>query len=180
MEFKKLKEGEVLSEQQFYTVRKIGSEKVQLTNDKGEDIIVDKKYVDTCLTSANQYDTSKTVNKTEAAAIFLAQSGIAMTVNFNKQVKEADVVKEILEAYSTSTPKEIEAKVKKSVKAALSGVERTMVGRHYGELNELGRVQFIDMEEKKVTGKDYDSRLRLVDPRGINWFIVKGVKYTVK
>jgi hypothetical protein len=47
-------------------------------------------------------------------------------------------------------------------------------------MNELGRVQFIDMEEEKTPGKDYDSRQRQVDPRSINWFISRGIKYTVK
>lgn len=180
MNFKKLKTGNVLSEQQFYTVEKIVGEKVQLKNDFGTAIVVDKGYVESCLQSADQYTEERKVNKTEAAALFLAHSGVAITVNFNKQVKDTDVVKEIMTAYEGSTPKGMEIAVKKAVKEALTGVERTMVGRHYGELNELGRVQFVDMEEAKTAGKDYDTRLRLVDPRGINWFISRGIKYTVK
>lgn len=180
MKFKNLKKGEVLSEQQFYKVEKISGDKVQLKNDNGENIVVDNKYVESCLLSATQHMSEKTVNKTEAAAIFLSQAGVAITVNFNKQVKEADVVKDIMSTYADSAPKVFEAAVKKAVKAALVGTERTMVGRHYGDMNELGRVQFIDMEEEKTPGKDYDSRQRQVDPRSINWFISRGVKYIVK
>lgn len=180
MKFKSLKTNEVLSEQQFYKVVKTSGDKVQLKNDNGEMIVVDSKYVESCLTSAQQYSSEKTVNKTEAAAIFISQAGVAITVNFNKQVKEADVVKEIMTTYEGSAPKVFEAAVKKAVKNALSGIERTMVGRHYGDMNELGRINFIDMEEEKTPGKDYDSRLRQVDPRSINWFICRGVKYNVK
>lgn len=178
--FPKLRQGEVLSEQQFYTVKKIVGNKVQLENDNKENIVVTSDYAESCLISAAQFKEEKAVTKTEAASIFLSQAGTAITVNFNKQVKEADVVKDIMTTYESSTPKVFETAVKKAVKDALVGTERTMVGRHYGELNELGRVQFIDMEEQKAAGKDYDSRLRQVDPRSINWFISRGVKYTVK
>lgn len=180
MNFKNLKKGEVLSETQFYSVVKVQGEKVQLKNDTGTDIVVDSKYVETCLTSANQYKNEKTVNMTEAAAVFINSTNVAVTVNFNKQVKESDVVAEIMTAYEGSTIKAMETAVKKAVKSALVGTERTMVGRHYGGLNELGRVQFTDMEADKTPGKDYDSRLRLVDPRTINWFISRGTKYNVK
>lgn len=180
MKFNKLKVKEVLSETQYYVVQKISGNKVQLVNDQGENIVVDDKYVENCLLSASQFTTEKVVTKTEAAQIFLNSSGVAITVNFNKQVKDTDVVKEIMDTYSSSTPKAFEAALKKAIKSALIGTERTMVGRHYGDLNELGRVQFIDMEEIKLAGKEYDSRLRQVDPRGINWIIVKNIKYTVK
>ena len=54
-----------------------------------------------------------------------------------------------------------------------------MIGRHYGEVTEFGRIKFIDMEEEKTPGT-YDNRIRQVDPRTINWFIARGVKYEVK
>jgi hypothetical protein len=180
MNFKQLKKGDVLSETQFYTVEAINADKVQLKNDQGTNIVVDKNYAESCLLSANQFTKDVTVNKTEAAAKFLANPDVAITVNFNKQVKEADVVKEIMDTYGNSTPKEFETKLKKTIKTGLVGEARTMVGRHNGELNDLGRVNFIDMEEKRDASKDYDTRTRLVDPRGINWFIVKGIKYIVK
>ena len=180
MKFNKLKKDDICSETQFYTVSKIVGDKVQLRNDSGTDIVVDNKYAEACLNSADQFTSEEKITMTEAAAKFIASTGVAITVNFNKQVKEADVVKEIMEAYSSSTPKEIESKVKKSIKSALTGIERVMRGRHYGSMNELGRIQFIDMEEPRDSAKDYDPRMRLVDPRTINWFICRGVKYVVK
>lgn len=180
MNYKNLKPGEILSEQQFYKVVKTSGNKVQLKNDNGEDIVVDDKYVESCLTSAVQYKDEKTITMTEAAAQFISHTGVAITVNFNTKVKETDVVKEIMTAYEGSTNKGMETAVKKAVKNAMVGTERTMSGRHYGAMNELGRIQFTDMEAEKTPGKEYDSRLRLVDPRTINWFISRGTKYTVK
>lgn len=177
--FKDLKDGEVLSETQFYKVTKKAGNKVQLVNDLGENIVVDDKYVESCLTSANQFKSTSSVNKTDMANLFISNPGVAMTVNFNKQVKETDVVAELMKAYETSTPSTISSVFKKTVKRALEGEERSMVGRHFGEMSELGRVQFVDMEAPKATS-GYDARLRQVDPRTINWLIVKGVKYTVK
>lgn len=185
VKFKSLKEGEKLSETQHYSVVKIKGEKVQLRNDFGEDIVVDSAYVEKCLLSASQYDSEKTVNKTEAAQMFLANPGIVLTVNFNTKVDEKEVKSSLYELYPNKGGKILsEADFKKKVNEALKGVvtgkERTMVGRHFGELNDLGRVNFIDMEEERDFTKIYDNRQRQVDPRTINWMIIKGVKYNVK
>jgi hypothetical protein len=179
--FSNLKVGEVLSETQFYVVEKLVGENVQVKPDSGESIILDKKYAEQFLTSASQIlDADVKITKTEAAAKFIGNPNVAMTVNFNKQVKEADLVKEIQDAYDSSTPKEFSERLKKGVKKGMNGEERTMIGRHFGSVDDFGRVQFIDMEISKGANKNYDERLRLVDPRTINWFILRGVKYIVK
>ena|SRR3990167_11301498 len=170
----------VLSETQYYQVVKKSGDKVQLVNDSGENIIVDKNYVENCLTSANQFTEEKTVTKTEAANIFLSNPNVAMTVNFNKQVKDTEVVKEIMEAYEGSSVKTMESAIKKAVKRALEGEERTMIGRHSSSQDEYGRVHFVDMSVTKDVSKSYDVRQRLVDTRTLNWLVVNGIKYTVK
>ena len=178
--FSILKPKEVLSETQFYTVEKIEGTQVRLLTDSGQAIKVDKAYVEELLLSASQFSKEETISRTELAQKFLSSSGVAMTVNFNKQVKEADVVKEIMEKISNASLKDIEKAVKVGVKKALEGEERVMVGRHFGEINEFGRVSFIDMEQTKAAQTNYDSRLRQVDPRTLNWIIVRGVKYKAK
>lgn len=178
--FKNLKNGEVLSETQYYKVVKKSGNKVQLVNDLGENIVVDNNYVNTCLTSAAQFEKEEKISKTEAAAMFIANPYTAIMANFNKQVKEADVVKEIMTVYEDSTPKTMGEAVKKAVRRALHGEERTIVGRHTGNQDEFGRVNFTDMELEKDPTKDYDTRLRLVDPRTLNWFILRNTKYLVK
>jgi 3-dehydroquinate dehydratase len=183
--FETLKTGQALSEIQYYKVEKIAGEKVQLKNDFNEMIVVDRKYVEKCLISAHDFSEEQKVSKTEAATIFLQNKGMVMSVNFNKKVDEKAAKESIYELYANKGGKVLsEADYKKKVNAALKsileGEERTMVGRHFGELNELGRVNFIDMEVEKDPSKEYDNRQRQVDPRTINYMIIKGVKYTVK
>ncbi len=179
-DFKKVTKGTKFSETQYYTVNKVVGGQVELENEAGEAIVVDKGYVENCLVSADQYTKEETVNKTTATEIFVGNPGVVMSVSYQKQVKEADVLAEIKGAYENSTPKEIEAKLKKAIKTALNGTERLIVGRHNGAQDGFGRYHFTDMEIPKDASKTYDVRQRLVDPRGINWIIVKGVKYTVK
>ena len=183
--FKLLKEGSVLSENQYYSVVKIKGNQVQLKNDYGEDIVVNEDYVNSCLISADQFTETKTVNKTEAAQIFLNNPSVVMQVSFQKQVKEADVKAAMHALYPNKGGKILsEAEYKKQVntilKEALDGVERVITGRHFGELNDLGRVNFIDMEIEKDASKGFDNRQRQTDPRTINWLCVKNVKYIVK
>lgn len=184
--FKDLKVGEKLSETQFYSVVKIAGDKVQIKNDGGADIVVDKNYVENCLTSASQFTSEETITRTEAAAKFIASAGVGMTVNFNTQVKEKDAIDQLGQIYPNKGGKmlseaDYKTKVKDIISSVITGKERTMVGRHYGSVNEFGRVSFVDMEiTKDDTKTDYDSRTRQVDPRTINWMIIRDVKYKTK
>jgi hypothetical protein len=177
---KTIKVGDVCSETQFYTVEKVNSTDVVLKNDDGESITVGKDYAEMFLSSASESFSEEKLSRTELIEKFLISTGVALTANFNKQVKEADVVKEIQESYENSTPKDFTTKLKKSVKKALEGEERVMIGRHWGSKDEFGRIHFTDMQIQKDTSKSYDTRQRLVDPRTLNWFVCRGVKYSVK
>ena len=175
-----VKTGQKFSETQFYSVVKIAGNKVQLVNDNGENIVVDKNYIDKCLHSADSYTEEVKIGKTEMAETFINNSRVAMTVCFFKQVKEADVTIEILESIKDAKISEIEKAVKKGVKKAIIGEERVMVGRHYGAVDEFGRIHFVDMEIERDITKSYDNRMRLVDPRTIKYLIVNNVKYILK
>ncbi len=184
-DFKKLKTGSKLSETQYYVVEQVKNNDVLLRTDLGELINVNPTYVEKCLVSADQYNDEKTMSKTDITNLFLSSTNVALTVNYNKQVKEDEVKKQLYALYPNKGGKILsEAEFKKRIATAVSdalvGEERTMVGRHYGSQDEFGRVRFIDMEETRDLSKDYDTRQRLVDPRTINWLILKGVKYNVK
>lgn len=183
--FTKLKPNEKLSETQYYTVEKISGNKVQLKNDLGENIVVDASYVESCLVSANQFSSEKVMSKTDLTNLFLSSTNVAMTVNYNKQIKEDEVKKQLHGLYPNKGGKilseaDFKKKVNEALSSALVGEERTMIGRHYGSQDEFGRVRFIDMEQPKDETKDYDTRQRLVDPRTLNWMILRGIKYKVK
>jgi hypothetical protein len=172
--FDKVKVGDVFSEVQHYKTVKIAGGKVQLKNGLNQDIVVDSKYVEDCLISGNQFTTEEKVNKTDLTKLFLQNPNTVFTVSFNKQVKEADVVKEIMESYEGSTPKTMGDAIKKAVKRGLTGEERVLVGYHTGLQDDFGRLQVWDMN---ITD---GNPTRLVDTRSLNWLICKGIKYIVK
>jgi len=128
---------------------------------------------------------SKKVGKTVLAELFLRNTRTIMTVNFNKQLDIDSAKKAIKELYANKggnllSQSDYEQEVDKIVPQVLSGEERTMIGRHYANVNDLGYVQFIDMEIPKDSDKDYDNRIRLVDSKRINWLIVNDTKYIRK
>jgi hypothetical protein len=178
--FKQLKVGEVLSETSFYTVEKIVAGQVQLATESGESVVLDKGYTESFLKSASQANNTKVISKTELAALFLANANVAMSLSFNKQVKEEDVLAELISTHENSAPKDVKKKFQETLKKSLKGEERIIEGRHHGNQDDFGRVQFIDMKVAKDKTKSYDTRNRLVDPRGINWLIVGNTKYVVK
>ena len=180
--FKSLVVGEVLSETQYYKVEKIAGNRAQFLTDNGDRVVLDESYVNNLLASAQQFEKTEKVTKTALAEIFMKNARVAMTVQFNKQVKPEDVSKGIVALYDKMGIGMTKADFTKQVKKALNlkGEERVMVGRHYGTTDVNGRVHFIDMNVDKAAGKDYDTRQRLVDPRTLNYIIVNNVKYQVK
>ena len=181
--FKELKVGEVLSETQFYTVDKVKGDKVQLSTDSGENIVVNKTYAESFLASSAQHTSVEKITRTELTEKVVTSPRIAMTVNFNKKVDIKDVKKALHALYPNKGGRiASEAAFKKNVNKAidLKGEERTMIGRHYGTTDSTGRLQFVDMKAIRKVGVDYDSRQRLVDPRTLNWAIIAGIKYQVK
>ncbi len=168
------------------SVIKVAGERVQLRTDGGENVVLDRGYVESLLSSASQYEKEEVKTKTEMANLFLSSREVAITVNFNTQVKEKDAVDQLKDIYPNkggkmSSEADYMKKVSEIISSVITGKERTMVGRHYGSQNEFGRVNFIDMEiDRDMTKPEYDSRTRQVDPRGINWMIIKGVKYKTK
>jgi hypothetical protein len=185
--FSKLKKGSKLSETQFYSVTDIRPGEIDAVNDLGEEITLSEEYVEGLLVSADQYNETKQMSRTEIINLFMSSTNVACTANYNKKVDEKEVLKQLNALYPNAGGKilskaDYEAAVKKNLADALEGEERTIVGRHYGRLDDYGRLKFIDMQAKGGYDdvKDYDTRTRLVDPRTINWIIVRGVKYEVK
>lgn len=166
MKFSELVEGEYLSETQYYKVEKVAGNKVQLKPEGGASIIVDKAYAETFLNSSVQFSKTEGVNRTRAVEIFLGSTRVAMTVNFNKQLDLAKAKREIIASQNVSMQL-----FKKRVGELLTGEERTMTGKHFGAVDNNGRIVFTDANASGV---------RTVDPRTINWLIVGGVKYVVK
>lgn len=185
IKFNEIKKTSKLSEVQYYQVVDVKNNELVLSNDYGEKISVSRSYVESCLISSDQFNSEEKKTKTELAEIFLSNPGVIMTVNYHKQVDKDAVKKEIANLYPNKggkilAEKDYVKKVNDLLKTALEGEERTAVGRHSSGRDDFGRVHFIDMEKEKDKNKSYDTRQILVDPRTINWLIIRGIKYSKK
>ena len=181
--FGSLQPGNILGESQYYVVEKIAGDRVQLKTDAGS-VVVDKGYVEKYLNSAEQFTTEEKITKTQIADILINNPRIVMTVAFYKQDKPK--TKKAFEAEKQTKIEEIKSAPIGKVESLLNdlienpiltyipGELRIMKGRHYGEIDELGRIQFVDME---IADKN---NMRQVDPRTVQWIIVGDKKYTLK
>lgn len=182
--------GSILSETSFYVVEGVSGGKVSVTDDFGHKITLSEKYVNEITISADQYETEETKSMTELAEIFINSPRIALTVEF--VTKDLEKTKKDFNAEKLAKITEIQNATLKNAESLLSdlienpitkvipGKLRVMKGRHYGYIDDLGRVAFIDMEIARDTTKAYDTRLRHVDPRTIQTLIINKVKYTLK
>jgi hypothetical protein len=168
-----IKKGDKWSRFSYGEITDINGEDVQLKNEHGQQWWISKALLENEFSFASSIEETKRINQTELSSLVIGNPGVVMTVNFNKKVDEKDVAEIILEARPATL-----VGAKKLAKDILKGEERTIVGRHVNSIDEMGRLQFIDMELERDTSKEYDTRLRKVDPRTINWVIFKNVKYT--
>lgn len=190
MNTKNLKVGEILSETSFYTIKNIKDNAVELIDDLGNSLTISKKYIEKIINSADFFEATEEKTMTELAELFINSPRIAMTVAFfkkdqakTKKAYEAEKkakIEEIQSARVADVPKLLNDLIENPLSKVIPGELRIMKGRHYGSIDELGRIQFIDMEQSRDASKDYDTRLRQVDPRTIQYIIVGGVKYQLK
>lgn len=186
-----LKRGDRLSETQYYEVLGVVPglrPSIDVVNERGMRMNITGKIVEEGMYSASQFTTEVQVTKTELAELLGTAGDAILTVHFCKQLKEKDVVSEILTAATSlfgSKPiatalKDLGRTVRSSVKKGLKGEGRTLVGYRIGSEPLLGRTHMIDVEIENDTSKSYDPRMRLVDHRTLEWIILRGVKYIVK
>lgn len=186
-----LQKGAILSETSFYTVRGVLPDgTVELTDDLGNDLKISSQYVESILNSADQFSREEKGSMTKLAELFINSPRVAMTVAYFKQDKKKLVkdfkaekeakIKEIQEASLSNASKLLEDLIENPISRIIPGELRVMKGRHYGKVDDLGRIAFTDMEQDKGSKSDYDARLRQVDPRTIQYVIVGGTKYTLK
>lgn len=185
----KVKVGEILSETSFFVVQQVGVSGVTVNDDLGNTLNISHEYVDKILNSADNYTSEENRTTTQLADIFINNPRVAMTVAFYKKdtpktktalkkEKEAMVAR-FQEARVSDIAGLVEEFINNPITATIPGELRIMKGRHYGNMDDLGRIQFVDMEAARGTG-EHDGRNRQVDPRTITYVIVNGVKYNLK
>lgn len=189
MDIKKLEIGSILSETSFFTVQKIEGNNVEVKDDNGNVLGISKEYVEQILNSADIYENEEKKTMTELAELLNNSPRIAMTVAFykkdeqkTKKLYEAEKqakIDEIQNAKVADVPRLLNDLIENPISKVIPGELRIMKGRHYGVIDDLGRLQFIDMEKPR-TKTDYDDRYRQIDPRTIVYIIVNNTKYTLK
>lgn len=182
IKFGELKKDNILGESQYYKVVKKSTNSVTLSIE-GQEVEIGKEYIEKYLDSADQFNTTEKHTKTQLADLFVSNPRIVMTVAFIKQdkPKTKKAYKADLEVQAAKVKEEFLAKGVSAIEEALAnpvlfyipGELRIMRGRHYGELNDMGRINFVDMD---VT----DSNIRQVDPRTIQYLIINNTKYILK
>ena len=157
-------------------LNKDGSGNFQIQNENGDTWFISAALVEKEFLTPDQFEKVEEVNRTDMIKAVINNPRIVMTVVFKKQAdpKELrDVVTNLLQDEKAGRKRPGPRKLSSMLKAATEGQTRTMVGRHYGNLDEFGRIQFTDMEAEGFN-------LRTVDPRTIEEVIVANVKYVLK
>jgi hypothetical protein len=186
----KLRLGGILSETSFFIIKGIESGRIQVEDDSGNDLTIGIEYVKDVLKSADIYEQEEKRTITELADIFINTPRIAMTVAYYKkdtektkkdwEAEKAAKIEEINNAKVSEVPSLLNNLIENPISKIIPGELRVMKGRHYGEVDDLGRVRFVDMEISLNKNSNMDNRLRLVDPRTISYIIVDGIKYSLK
>jgi len=195
MNTKELKAGSILSETSFFVVKKVNPTSIDVTDDLGNDLNIGKPYVEAVLQSADIFNKEEKKTMTELADLFINSPRIAMTVAFFK--KDVAKTKKAYEAEKQAAIEKVQSAslanatalladlIDNPISKVIPGDLRVMKGRHYGFVDDLGRIHFFDMElpkeiKKNKAGEDYDTRKREVDPRTIQYIIVGGTKFSLK
>ena len=141
---------------------------VTVRNDQGFEWQVSDEVFEAEFTVATQFADKKTVTQTKLIELIEKAPRTAMTIHFRKKAKPADVTAALRIAAAESG---IESrKFASAVKEAVAGEPRTMIGRHFSDHDERGRLRFIEAEGKG---------LRLIDTRTVEFAIIDNVKYEV-
>lgn len=190
MKANNLKKGAILSESSFFVVKEVQTKAVVMTDDLGNEITIGNEYVEKVLNSADYFEKEEKKTMTELADIFINSPRIALTACFikkdtakTKKVYELEVqeaISRVQNAKVGDISKIMLDIIERPISRLIPGGERIIRGRHYGHVDELGRIHFIDMELPKDESKDYDVRKREVDPRTLQFVIVNKVKYNLK
>lgn len=187
VEINNLKQGDILSEHQFYKVVRVDNMRrvVVLKTDNGEEISVTNNIVSAYMDSADDFKSIVETSRTDLIEKIKQRPSTAMTIHYKKMIDVKHVKAELYNLYSNKkgsllSEKEYKSKVDSVLEQGFFGEERTIRGRHYHSFDEFSRLNFIDMDVVKEEGKSYDTRFRKVDLRTVEWAIIENIKYVVK
>ena len=171
---RKLATGDHWSRNSYGKIVAVHQDEVIVENDQGTRWAIDPDLFEAEFTTANQFDETKKITRTEMVTKITSSARVAMTIFFRKKPEHkalVDAVVNIMVADPLIKRRALSAKLKE----ATAGEARTMVGRHFGTTDEFGRIQFLDVE-----GSSSGTGLKTVDPRTVDWCIIENVRYELK
>lgn len=170
LETQKLKAGDKLSRISYIEILDIGGGTSRVKNEEGFEWGIDNNILENQCYSADQFNETKEVTRTELITTLLEVGNTVFTVNFDKLPTPEDFL-----ALTRDAGNKIRAfeDMKKDFKK-LKGENRTLVGYLIKTETGFGRSMVIDLEVKEA------HKVRQIDHRTLNWLIVRNVKYTVK
>ena len=125
---------------------------------------------------------SKEVKMTQAelANVFLNSPVVKMTVCFNKQLKETDILEGLMFIYQKTAPVDVKDAFKTVIKNTINGVTTTRTGFHNNKKDAVGRFYFVDEGQILDKSKSDDNRMIMLSLNNWNWIEVNKVKYILK
>jgi hypothetical protein len=156
----------------------MGGDTIEVENEYGKRWFVGKEILQSEVVYAHDvHDTEVKVTRTEMMAIFESVGDAVFTVKYKKKVKP----QEIKDAVTSINKGKILSndEISKVINKVFEGEDRTLVGYRLGTAPD-GRVRVIDLQVKLDTTKEYDNRIRLVDPRTMYELTTKNIKFVLK
>jgi hypothetical protein len=177
-----LKEGEKLARLSYLTVVKKTGNIITVKNEQDFKWDISIDILDNECTSATQFFALVKVSQSEMIEKLMEAGHNVFTANFNKKPDKKLALKKLQELYPNKGIKgvgiakrdDFNYSVKKILDSVFDGEERIITCR-INSIDKLrGRVTVIDLETSD------EHKLRQIDPRTLNWLIIKGIKYEIK
>jgi len=155
----------------YCKVLAVNGSQMRVVNEQGLEYSIGHSITENECYDPHNFTSEESMTRTALVAKFNEVGDAIYTVNFNKQPKWEDA----FDAVANKGKLKSNDEIKKALKAEMKGEERTLVGYTVSRDVSLGRSMVVDLEQENK-----DDRIRQVDHRTLNWFICKGVKYSVK
>lgn len=172
----RLKVGDKWSRISYGEISGITRDGIIVKNEQGLEWSIAPSVFEKEFSTPDQFTKVVEVTRSDMVTTIVGSTRTVMTVNYKKK-PDPKVLKEkvieLLDDEKGGRKRPGTVKLGQILRVATAGEERTMIGRHFGQQDEYGRIQFTDMEAAGV-------RLRQVDPRTVEWAIIGNVKYVLK
>ena len=141
-----------------------------LTNQRGEQLNIEKEVLVSDAFSANHYDTEVTCCMTQLSDILKKAGNTIFTVEFTKKMEEKDILAELNKLYPSGAKT-----TGLTLEDMMKSLDRQIIGYLVKNETHFGRSLICDLEKSKPDKKAFAQ----VDHRTIQSIILRNVKYTL-